>query len=169
VLPVVQQSRVNDFLDRADQLRHVLAEQRHSRAWKEFDPTVVRLLGAREQAHERRLAGAIAAHQADAFASVNRARYAVKQRRTVEGNANVVEGDLGHPEIFAASAPASTAPVFGGVSAQYERVSTCGSRRRRPAIHVENLFRALVASRLRSAVGRFGPAELPGEESSRGD
>ena len=87
----------DDLPHQADQLlRHILLEIGDDRAGGEDHLAGVGGEIATQQTHERRLAGAVAAEEADPLAGLNMTLDAVEERGAAEAEVDVAERDDGH-------------------------------------------------------------------------
>jgi hypothetical protein len=77
-------------------LRHVLPQHRHPRAGSEQHLATVGLEVAGHEPHERGLAGAVAAEQADPLPRLDVARHVVEERRPAKPHADIAERDQRH-------------------------------------------------------------------------
>jgi hypothetical protein len=99
---VADDARLGDAL--ADRVEHRagVVEQRllghvaNAQPLRLLQETVVELLETRDDLEQRRLAGAVAADQADALARLERQRCAIEQRDVTESEVGVGEGEDGH-------------------------------------------------------------------------
>ena len=97
VVRIERHARRDDVVNRADHvLRHVLRQQRDLRAGRDHDLAAVGLDLAAEHPHQRRLAGAVAAEQADPLAGVDLARDAVQERRPAKTDAKIAKRNQRH-------------------------------------------------------------------------
>ena len=76
--------------------RHFLREGGDAGAWSHHAASPIRLLEPGDHLQERRLAGAVAAQQADALTGLDLSGHAIEKRRPSIGNRQVVEVNKGH-------------------------------------------------------------------------
>src|SRR5690606_16510290 len=102
---------------------HLLRELCDARTGLEAHPPAIWRDGPRDDAEQRRLAGAIASEQAHPLPSLEPQRHAVEQRRVAERQRDVLELEKGHVSLTCPAAAARRPPTWRSAAAARRRAA----------------------------------------------